>query len=78
MNRVTEAELRELEETGAMLKRTLSELFAKGYWFCDDCDSLSAPEESDQGQPTRCRKCHGVRIRYNPPGNRPEIGSFRS
>lgn len=45
------------------LERALTE----GFWFCLDGAHVCEPVESDQGQPTRCNKCGGTRLEWNPP-----------
>jgi hypothetical protein len=45
------------------LERALTE----GFWFCLDGAHTCDPMESDQGEPTKCNRCGGTRLEWNPP-----------
>lgn len=46
---------------------SLEHALRAGFWWCDDCENITQPVESDHGQPTRCEHCGSHRISFERP-----------
>lgn len=41
------------------------EALSNPHFWCTDCQSITEPIESDQGQPTKCAHCGSHRLQYH-------------